>query len=98
MLGYENLVKKTFKRYDSLFSLGVLSVVCNHCLLEETILDVRKGIHCDSMCQFVPYSLEHDGVRYCFEWGEYPCDKCGDINEGDSLIFHLSLNILIENI
>ena len=35
-----------------------------------------------------PCSIEHGNIDYCFECGEYPCDKYDGIELYDSLITH----------
>lgn len=82
--------EKTFIRSDSLFSLCGLN--CSLCPLfvRKSCPGCQKGSHCASVCQFVPCSLEHGSVGYCFECDEYPCDKYDGVDEEDSLISHLN--------
>ena len=82
------MTSKEFKRTDNLFSLCGLN--CNLCPMF-----VRKqcgGCFSDSpcylTCPIAPCSVEHGGVEYCFECGEYPCDKYDGIDLNDSLISH----------
>ena len=32
--------------------------------------------------------MEHDGVEYCFQCGEYPCSKYEHIDDYDSFVTH----------
>ena len=34
--------------------------------------------------------MEHDGVEYCFQCGEYPCSKYEHIDDYDSFITHVN--------
>lgn len=82
--------EKIFKRSDSLFSLCGLN--CSLCpmFVRGNCLGCQEGSHCASTCQFVPCSIEHGGISYCFECNEYPCDKYDGVNQKDSLISHLN--------
>lgn len=77
-----------FERRDKLFSLCGLN--CSLCpsFVQGNCPGCQEGSHCAVVCPFVPCSLEHGGIQYCFECGEYPCDKYDGINEFDSLISH----------
>ena len=82
--------EKIFKRSDSLFSLCGRN--CSLCPLfvRGNCVGCQKGSHCALVCQFVPCSLEHGGVNYCFECEQYLCDKYDGVDGEDSLISHLN--------
>ena len=82
--------EKIFKRLDSLFSPCGLN--CSLCPLfvRGNCAGCQEGSHCASVCQFVPCSLEHGGVNYCFECEQYPCDNYEGVDGEDSLISHLN--------
>lgn len=41
-------------------------------------------------CKIAKCSLEHNGVEYCFQCNEYPCEKYKHIDDCDSFITHRS--------
>lgn len=78
---------KGFERKDLQFSLCGL-----HCGLCPMKLDG----HCpgcgggagNQSCKIARCSLEHGAPAYCFQCGEYPCEKYVGIDEYDSFITH----------
>lgn len=82
------MMKKRFKRNDLLLSLCGLN--CSLCpmLLDERCSGCREGSMCYMSCQIAPCSMEHGNIDYCFECGEYPCEKYDGIELYDSLITH----------
>lgn len=77
-----------FDRNDELFSLCGLN--CSLCpsFVRGNCPGCQQGSHCALMCPFVPCSIEHGGITYCFECEEYPCREYDGIDEYDSLITH----------
>lgn len=39
-------------------------------------------------CKIARCSMEHDGVEYCFQCSEYPCEKYTHIDDFDTFITH----------
>lgn len=80
--------EKEFKRKDNLLSLCGLN--CSLCpmFIEKRCSGCRAGSTCYLTCEIAPCSIEHGNIDYCFECGEYPCDKYGGIELYDSLITH----------
>ena len=76
---------KGFQRSDQLFSL---------CGLNCGLCPMHLGGHCggcgagNQSCRLARCSLEHGGVEYCFQCGEYPCENYADIDRYDSFITH----------
>ena len=76
---------KGFVRKDSLFSL---------CGLNCGLCSMHLGGHCpgcgegSQSCKLARCSLDHGGLEYCYECGEYPCEKYEKIDEFDSFITH----------
>ena len=76
---------KGFVRKDTLFSL---------CGLNCGLCSMRLGGHCpgcgegSQSCKLARCSLEHGGLEYCYQCGEYPCEKYETIDEFDSFITH----------
>lgn len=76
---------KGFTRSSQLLSL---------CGLNCALCPMLLGGHCggcgnwNQSCGIARCSLEHGGVEYCFECGEYPCEKYRDIDRYDSFITH----------
>ena len=76
---------KGFTRSSHLLSL---------CGLNCALCPMLLGGHCggcgngNQSCGIARCSLEHGGVEYCFECGEYPCEKYRDIDRYDSFITH----------
>lgn len=78
---------KGFARKDLLFSLCGLN--CGLCTM-------RLGGHCpgcgggagNQSCAIARCSLEHGGVEYCWQCGEFPCGRYAGIDAYDSFITH----------
>lgn len=47
-------------------------------------------------CKIAKCSLEHGKIEYCYECGEYPCEKYEDIEKYDSFITHKNQKIDLE--
>ena len=79
---------KKFKRVDKLFSLCGLN--CSLCpsFVRGNCQGCQQGSHCALMCPFVPCSIEHGDIAYCFECEEYPCNHYDGVDRKDSLISH----------
>ncbi|WP_323735925.1 DUF3795 domain-containing protein [Methanosphaera sp. ISO3-F5] len=87
---------KEFKRENLLFSLCGLN--CSLCplFIRKECTGCIEGSMCYKLCTFAPCSIEHEGVEYCFECKEYPCDKYEDVEKHDSLISHINQKIDME--
>ena len=87
---------KEFKRENLLFSLCGLN--CSLCplFIRKECTGCIEGSMCYKLCTFAPCSIEHEGVEYCFECKEYPCDKYEDVEKHDSLITHINQKIDME--
>lgn len=76
---------KGFVRKNQLLSLCGLN--CGLCTM-------RIGDYCggcrngNQSCAIARCSLAHDGVEYCFECREFPCEKYRDAGQYDSFITH----------
>mgnify|MGYP001025535236 FL=1 len=76
---------KHFTRGNSLFSL---------CGLNCGLCSMRLGGHCggcgfgNQTCPLTKCSIEHGAIEYCFQCGEYPCEKYDRIDAYDSFITH----------
>ena len=76
---------KGFTREDQLFSL---------CGLNCGLCPMHLGGHClgcgegSQSCKPGRCSLEHGGLEYCYQCGEYPCEKYETIDDFDSFITH----------
>lgn len=78
---------KGFSRENLLFSL---------CGLNCGLCQMHIGGYCpgcgggegNQSCKIAKCSLEHGGVSYCFQCGEYPCQKYEAIDAFDSFITH----------
>lgn len=74
---------KGFVRKDPLLSL---------CGLNCGLCPMRLGGHCggcgfgNQSCKIARCGLEHGGVEYCFQCGEYPCAHYGRPTEFDTFI------------
>lgn len=79
---------RKFLRNDKLFSLCGLN--CSLCpiLVSGNCPGCQEGSHCASVCPFVPCSIEHGNVDYCFECEEFPCKYYEGVDEHDSLMTH----------
>ena len=84
---------KGFVRDNQLLSL---------CGLNCGLCPMNLGGHCsgcgngNQSCKIARCSLEHNGIGYCFECLEYPCDKYLRIDEYDSFITHQNLKANLE--
>lgn len=84
-----------FKREDQLFSL---------CGLNCGLCPMKLSGHCpgcgggegNQSCKLARCSLEHGSVAYCFQCGEFPCEKYKGIDEFDSFITHRNQKTDIE--
>ena len=76
---------KGFQRSNHLFSLCGLN--CGLCpmLLGNYCGGCGNG---NQSCKIAKCSLEHGKVEYCYECGNYPCEKYQHIDEYDSFITH----------
>lgn len=76
---------KGFERENQLFSLCGLN--CGLCpmLLGNYCGGCGNG---NQSCKIAKCSLEHGGIAYCYECGQYPCEKYQYIDEYDSFITH----------
>ena len=76
---------KGFKRQNQLFSLCGLN--CGLCpmFLNKNCPGCGGG-EGNQTCKIARCSIEHDGVEYCFQCGEYPCEKYEHIDDFDSFI------------
>lgn len=76
---------KGFERRNPLFSL---------CGLNCLLCPMLSGGHCggcgngNQSCRIAQCSLEHGKIEYCYECGEYPCEKYQHIDDYDSFITH----------
>lgn len=76
---------KGFKRENPLFSL---------CGLNCGLCSMRLGGHCggcgfgNQSCSLARCSLNHGAVEYCFQCGEYPCQRYEGLDAYDSFITH----------
>nr|WP_326185822.1 DUF3795 domain-containing protein [uncultured Oscillibacter sp.] len=78
---------KGFARKDQLLSLCGLN--CGLCTM-------RLGGQCpgcgggagNQSCAIARCGLEHGGVEYCWQCGEFPCGRYGEISAFDSFITH----------
>lgn len=80
---------KSFNRQNQLFSLCGLN--CGLCpMFLGSKCPGCGGGEGNQSCKIAKCSLEHGGVEYCFQCGDYPCDKYEHIDEFDSFITHRS--------
>lgn len=74
---------KGFVRKNQLLSL---------CGLNCGLCPMRIGDYCggcgngNQSCSIARCSIEHDGIEYCFECREFPCEKYRDAGQYDSFI------------
>lgn len=82
------MTSKKFKRNDLLFSLCGLN--CSICpmFIRGGCTGCREDSTCYMICEFAPCSIEHGNIDYCFECGEYPCEKYDGVDLHYSLISH----------
>lgn len=78
---------KGFNRTNQLFSLCGLN--CGLCpmFLNKNCPGCGGG-EGNQSCKIARCSLEHGSVEYCFQCGEYPCEKYDHIDDLDSFITH----------
>lgn len=76
---------KGFNRQNLLFSLCGLN--CGLCpmFLNKNCPGCGGG-EGNQSCKIAKCSMEHDGVQYCFQCSEYPCEKYDHIDDFDSFI------------
>ncbi len=78
---------KGFNRSDLLFSLCGLN--CALCTMKlDNYCPGCGGGPGNQGCPIARCSLQHEGIAYCFECSEYPCEKYNGIDEFDSFITH----------
>ena len=76
---------KGFERKNQIFSL---------CGLNCGLCPMLLGNHCvgcgngNQSCRIAKCSLEHGKMEYCYECGQYPCEKYEHVDEYDSFITH----------
>ena len=82
------MMSEELKRNDLLFSLCGLN--CSLCpsFIRGNCTGCQEGSICALICDIVPCSIKHGNIDYCFECGEYPCQKYDEIDKHDSLISH----------
>ncbi|MCX4379663.1 MAG: DUF3795 domain-containing protein [Lachnospiraceae bacterium] len=80
---------KGFNRENQLFSLCGLN--CELCPMHlNKYCPGCGGGEGNQSCKIAKCSMEHDGVQYCFQCSEYPCEKYDYIDDFDSFITHRS--------
>ena len=80
---------KGFNRENQLFSLCGLN--CELCPMHlNKYCPGCGGGEGNQSCKIAKCSMEHDGVQYCFQCSEYPCEKYDHIDDFDSFITHRS--------
>ena len=80
---------KGFNRENQLFSLCGLN--CGLCPMHlNKYCPGCGGGEGNQSCKIAKCSMEHDGVQYCFQCSEYPCEKYDHIDDFDSFITHRS--------
>ena len=78
---------KGFNRPNQLFSLCGLN--CGLCpMFLNKYCPGCGGGEGNQSCKIARCSMEHGGVEYCFQCGEYPCEKYAHIDDYDSFITH----------
>lgn len=78
---------KGFERNDQLFSLCGLN--CGLCPMHlELYCPGCGGGAGNQSCKIARCALEHGGLEYCFQCGDYPCQMYLNIDEFDSFISH----------
>ncbi|WP_205666355.1 DUF3795 domain-containing protein [Anaerosphaera multitolerans] len=78
---------KNFKRNNAYFSL---------CGLNCGLCNMRLGGYCPGCgqgehhsCSIAKCSLNYEGIEYCFQCDNFPCEKYKDADKYDSFITHL---------
>ncbi len=76
---------KGFNRQNQLFALCGLN--CGLCpmFLNKNCPSCGGG-EGNQSCKIARCSMEHDNVGYCFQCGEYPCDKYDHVDDFDYFI------------
>ncbi|MFA9378361.1 MAG: DUF3795 domain-containing protein [Lachnotalea sp.] len=78
---------KNFQRKDLSFSLCGLN--CELCTMKlDSYCPGCGGGAGNQGCSIAKCSLQHDGVRYCYQCSRFPCEKYDGIDEFDSFITH----------
>ncbi|MDD4238459.1 MAG: DUF3795 domain-containing protein [Desulfotomaculaceae bacterium] len=78
---------KGFNRNDLEFSLCGLN--CSLCTMKlDNYCPGCGGGAGNQGCSIARCSLQYQGVEYCFQCEEYPCEKYNSIDEFDSFITH----------
>ena len=78
---------KGFTRADPRFSLCGLN--CGLCPMNlDGYCPGCGGGAGNQSCKLARCSLEHGGLSYCFQCGEFPCGHYDGIDEYDSFITH----------
>ena len=78
---------KGFHRDNQLFSLCGLN--CGLCPMHlNKYCPGCGGGEGNQSCKIAKCSLGHDGVEYCFQCSEYPCEKYTHMDDFDSFITH----------
>lgn len=78
---------KNFERNDLLFSLCGLN--CALCTMKlDGYCPGCGGGAGNQGCAIAKCSLKHSGLEYCYQCGEYPCERYDNIEEFDSFITH----------
>jgi hypothetical protein len=86
---------KGFNRQNQLFALCGLN--CGLCpMFLNKYCPGCGGGEGNQSCKIARCSMEHDGVEYCFQCGEYPCKKYQGMDDFDSFITHRSRRIDME--
>lgn len=78
---------KNFNRNDLMFSLCGLN--CSLCTMK--LDNYCPGCGCgagNQGCSIARCSLNHQGIEYCFQCTEYPCEKYDGIDRFDSFVTH----------
>lgn len=78
---------KNFNRDNLLFSLCGLN--CGLCPMKiNGYCPGCGGGEGNQSCKIARCSLDYDNIEYCFQCGNYPCEKYDGIDEFDSFITH----------
>ncbi len=78
---------KNFNRQDLMFSLCGLN--CGLCTMKsDNYCPGCGGGAGNQGCPIARCSLQKGGIEYCYECGEYPCEKYKGIDKFDSFVTH----------
>lgn len=78
---------KNFSRNDLMFSLCGLN--CSLCTMKlDNYCPGCGGGAGNQGCSIARCSLNHQGIEYCFQCMEYPCEKYDGIDRFDSFVTH----------